>query len=293
MLYIELMPNESKTTYVDLSHKRDIEFPFMLNTAGIIQTSDLEHYDMNYHTLEFCLRLSSEEEEAVDELGGKIYRNQFPHLFIKRAGVRHRYTINSSRHAIFLIYPPELESAFSAIGISVESPGFEFKLTSELEKLLDIFLALIPQSQNRGIAEKFDMISFQIIENIFMQKFLPKASESSTDDIIREIASYLQVHFADTIDLNSICRKFGISRRSFFRNWSRLYDHTPLQYILDLKLREAERLLLTRDIRIKEVAAMLGFDNHSYFIQAFRRTHGGITPGEFRRKCKGSPVLPD
>ncbi len=270
--------------YVDLSHKRDIKFPFMLETAGVIQTSNSEHYSMDYHSLEFCLRLSSRENEAVDELDGKIYRNRFPHLFIKRSGVRHRYAIKSSRYAIFLIYPATLEPAFAAVGIPVDEPGVEFKLTPELEKLLEVFLELIPRSQNRGVAEKFDMIGFQIIENIFMQKLLPEESENIIDHTIREIASYLQVHFTDDIDMDNICHKFGLSRRSFFRNWSRLYERTPLQYILDLKIREAERLLLTRDIRIKEIAAVLGFENHSYFIQAFRRTHNGTTPGEFRRK---------
>ncbi len=105
---------------------------------------------------------------------------------------------------------------------------------------------------------------------------------SEMENIIREIASYFQLKFRNSVDIDELCRKNGISRRSFFRAWSAQYEQSPHQYILELKIKEAERLLLNRHMQIKEIASELGFDNHSYFIQAFKRSHDGIPPGEYR-----------
>ncbi|MBN2641354.1 MAG: helix-turn-helix transcriptional regulator [Victivallales bacterium] len=283
----------NETIYVHLNQQRDILFPLPLSTAGIIRTPDVcDHHFYRGGELEFCLRLASEEEEAEDELNGELYRHRFPHLLIKRGGVSHRYSIKASRQAIFLIYPAELEAAFIACGMAVSPPGIEFEITSELEGLLEEFFALIPHSQNRGMAEKFDVLSFRIIQSIYMQKFVPDGPDDDTGAIIRRIASYLQLHYMDEIDIDALCRRYGMSRRGFFRNWAVHYSCTPHQYIMDLRMREAERLLGIIGLQVQEVSACLGFKNHSYFIQVFRRYHHGVTPGEFRRDCHCFPPAP-
>lgn len=270
-------------TYIDLSQKRDIQFPFLLDKVGVINTEEQVTYNLNYNTLEFCLRLQSDEDVAIDELDGDIFTNRFPHLFIKRPGANHRYTMRSSRYACFFIYPAELMTEFEKIGMGMNPPGIEFEITSEMENLLTIFHELIPRSHTRGAAEKFDLLAFQMLENIYMQKFTPQTDKDTVDCKIREIASYFQLHYNSKIDLDEICRKFGISRRCFFRNWAKHYDHSPSQYITDLKIREAIQLLSIPNLHVREIAEQLGFDNHSYFIQVFRRHNNGMTPGEYRK----------
>ena len=56
---------------------------------------------------------------------------------------------------------------------------------------------------------------------------------------------------------------------------------TPLKIINDKSILEAKRQLCYTDLKIKEIAFRLGFDEPSYFLKFFKR-QTGILPAEFR-----------
>ncbi len=55
------------------------------------------------------------------------------------------------------------------------------------------------------------------------------------------------------------------------------------QYMLDLKLTEAKRLLAFTDLTSSEICYQTGFEDPSYFTRLFRKK-AGMTPGAFREK---------
>jgi AraC-like DNA-binding protein len=55
------------------------------------------------------------------------------------------------------------------------------------------------------------------------------------------------------------------------------------QYMLDLKLTEAKRLLAFTQLTSSEICYQTGFEDPSYFTRLFRKK-AGMTPGEFREK---------
>ena len=57
---------------------------------------------------------------------------------------------------------------------------------------------------------------------------------------------------------------------------------TPIQYITQKKMEKAQLILVTQDISIKNIAYMLGYDDHSYFIRIFKKTIGE-TPQEYKK----------
>jgi AraC-like DNA-binding protein len=62
-------------------------------------------------------------------------------------------------------------------------------------------------------------------------------------------------------------------------------------YVCEVRLREAERLLLTTKKSVTEIAIEVGFSTASYFIDRFRVLHG-VTPHQYRQDCLPSPRLP-
>lgn len=56
---------------------------------------------------------------------------------------------------------------------------------------------------------------------------------------------------------------------------------TPLKIINDRIILEAKRQLFYSDLKIKEIAFSLGFDDPSYFVKFFKR-QTGISPSDFR-----------
>ena len=83
--------------------------------------------------------------------------------------------------------------------------------------------------------------------------------------------------------MNRLIAEHGLSRRSFFRYWKKFYNKTPAQLVLDLKMKEARRMLGQCMLSIADIAMELGFIDSAYFICTFRRYYG-ITPLQFRRK---------
>lgn len=55
------------------------------------------------------------------------------------------------------------------------------------------------------------------------------------------------------------------------------------QYMIDLKLTEAKRLLAFTDLTASEICYQTGFEDPSYFTRLFRKK-SGMTPGDFREK---------
>jgi len=75
--------------------------------------------------------------------------------------------------------------------------------------------------------------------------------------------------------------KYGMSRRTFFRCWSRHFNVSPARFVTQLKMEEAVRLLTESRFSIEEIAERLNFNETNYFCQVFRRFYD-MTPMRYR-----------
>ena len=60
-----------------------------------------------------------------------------------------------------------------------------------------------------------------------------------------------------------------------------------MQYILSLRMANAQSLLESTQYNITEVAAAVGYDDPLYFSRLFRR-HTGFSPTKYRERANGS-----
>ncbi|MEV7086174.1 AraC family transcriptional regulator [Streptomyces sp. NPDC093085] len=73
----------------------------------------------------------------------------------------------------------------------------------------------------------------------------------------------------------------GMSRTAFTRRFTRVLGKPPRDYLTDVRLSRAARLLRESDAPLVAVARELGYSSEFAFGAAFRRAHG-ISPGRFR-----------
>ena len=59
--------------------------------------------------------------------------------------------------------------------------------------------------------------------------------------------------------------------------------YSPLQYVLRRRIGEAQTLLITTDLPITRIAALVGYDNPSHFNTQFAKAVG-MAPSTFRRE---------
>lgn len=90
--------------------------------------------------------------------------------------------------------------------------------------------------------------------------------------------AYVQKHFAsDILSVTSLAYEFALSESTLLRQLKRLTGLSPLQYIQEVKLNEAWRLLESRTCNsIAQVASKVGYDNARSFTRIFKQRFGKL-----------------
>ena len=74
--------------------------------------------------------------------------------------------------------------------------------------------------------------------------------------------------------VDSLAAAAGMSRSSFNRQFSASYGCAPMEFVQNVRLRAASRLLLGSDMPVKSVAAAVGYSSRSHFSRAFTARFG-------------------
>ena len=87
--------------------------------------------------------------------------------------------------------------------------------------------------------------------------------------------------YHDEITLEIVSEKFGISIRSLNRRFKQATGKSPMQYLQQLRIENAQELLKTSNLSIAEVAYNVGYPDNSYFSALFRKAIS-VSPKEYR-----------
>ncbi|MBN1672826.1 MAG: helix-turn-helix transcriptional regulator [Kiritimatiellae bacterium] len=104
---------------------------------------------------------------------------------------------------------------------------------------------------------------------------------------VGEALRFIQHSWSDsTLSLPDVARAAGLSAHHFGRVFRREVGASPMQYLRDLRLERARRLLRHSDLRIGEVARECGVSDPLYFSRIFRH-HTGQSPRRYRAQGSG------
>jgi DNA-binding response OmpR family regulator len=99
------------------------------------------------------------------------------------------------------------------------------------------------------------------------------------DRIVRQIEEHLD---ESNYPIEALTRSAGISRTAFFRKIKTLTGMSPVEFVREVRIRNAEKLLKTNQLMVKEVCYMVGFTDLKYFTRCFKQRFG-VTPAEFKK----------
>jgi AraC-like DNA-binding protein len=72
-----------------------------------------------------------------------------------------------------------------------------------------------------------------------------------------------------------------MSTTSFYRYFKRELGMSPIEFILNEKIKYAKKLLKNPKIHVNEVSYATGFEDSNYFIRLFKK-HEGVTPKQYQ-----------
>lgn len=102
------------------------------------------------------------------------------------------------------------------------------------------------------------------------------------DGILKKVLEEAEGHLADWT-AEEAAKFAGLSYSYFSRSFKLAFSISFSAYLETMRLREAERLLLTTDKEITDIALSLGFGTTSHFIDRFKRSYG-LPPNKFRKE---------
>jgi AraC-like DNA-binding protein len=88
--------------------------------------------------------------------------------------------------------------------------------------------------------------------------------------------------FFERPTLEDISDSVGYSPFHFQREFQGLFGQTPAEFVRELRLAHARRLLLRSDLHVTEICTEIGYASRTTFTREFARRHGQ-PPTEFRR----------
>ena len=113
------------------------------------------------------------------------------------------------------------------------------------------------------------------------------ASQASDMASIRELQIWIAEHLGSQLTVDRLARRMAMSVRQFERVFAREVGTTPAQYVLQLRVEAARRLLERTEDGLKGVAARTGFGGVDVMRRAFVRLLG-LTPSRYRELARQS-----
>lgn len=104
-------------------------------------------------------------------------------------------------------------------------------------------------------------------------------------NIIFDIKAYIDNHYHENLQLQSIADQFYISREYASRKFKQEFGFNASDYIEKIRLDHAKILLMNHDLSISDVATAVGYQDGRYFSKVFKKVVG-VTPIKYKRSFK-------
>ena len=96
------------------------------------------------------------------------------------------------------------------------------------------------------------------------------------------VRRYIDTHYKEPLTLDLLAAEANVNKYYLSHIYKQTYGISPINYMIDCRIREGKRLLADTDLSLSQIAGILGFSSPSYFSQSFRKAEG-ISPAEYRK----------
>jgi AraC-like DNA-binding protein len=96
---------------------------------------------------------------------------------------------------------------------------------------------------------------------------------------------YMKEHLNEPLRAATLAAVANMSLPHYFAQFKRVVGSSPIDYLINLRMEHARRLLSETSWSVKEVAVSLGYEDPLYFSRVFKSVNQ-TAPSDFRAKTK-------
>ncbi|UJF34751.1 helix-turn-helix domain-containing protein [Paenibacillus hexagrammi] len=140
----------------------------------------------------------------------------------------------------------------------------------------NILFSLLKEQQERRPGWELNSRSMLVQLLIFCSRLLSEAAPSTEqphvpNDKILEIISYINQNFKNRLTLAHISETFYISSSYFCRIFKETSGFSFIEYLNNIRVREAQKLLRETKLKVIDIAELSGFDSIAHFGRVFKQ----------------------
>lgn len=194
----------------------------------------------------------------------------------------HIPTITKNAQESVLTYFQEIYQSATS-----QNPSRLFRIRGNLELILAYLTQRANAEGEAEIPSEHDVPDAHSLEAIRRRN--AKTQNINRDPRIQVVVDYLTPHLNESFTIQSLSEMAQVSQTSFRRLFKAHTGKSPSDYIRELRMTSAARMLLTSDREIAEIGYQVGFSDANYFSRTFRQVFG-VSPHQYRRISRGQAV---
>jgi len=138
--------------------------------------------------------------------------------------------------------------------------------------ILHLYLQRVKQENDKKVAEQVAQLELHYFSNT-----------SLNEQLITKALQAVETNLGDPdFDVATLANHLHISRATLLRKIKAITGQTPLEFIRDIKMKHASRMLENPNMTIQEVVIAVGYSDHKHFTTVFKETFG-MTPSEYQK----------
>ena len=221
----------------------------------------------------------------INTMNDNFTLNENEMIFINK-DVLHQIRETSTSHYRSITFPKSLIT-FSNELIKAQ---IEHLLESNLEVYIIKEASIIDQLNESIYSNKTDSyreyhISLLLSEIIFhiLSNYDFKEDTKEQHLPLQQCLCFIHMHYNEDMTLYDIASYGNISEGHCERLFKNVLDTSPIEYLIDYRIKKSLELLNGKDNTITQIAMEVGFNSTSYFIQCFKKRMG-MTPKQYAKQ---------
>lgn len=186
-------------------------------------------------------------------------------------------TINKSSYDLYFVYFNGIDSAKYLTTLSSISRQSTFDLIiSCFNNILVILENNVTYSTvsyaNKTINFILDTLQNEVVKNRYI---------SLEENTFIKFQQYIKNNLNKKINMEDIVTELSISPTKLNTVVKLYTNSSPMKYVVERKMVYAANLLVTTDLKIKNIATLIGFDDQYHFSKVFKKYYN-ISPQKYR-----------
>ncbi|MFE0560377.1 helix-turn-helix domain-containing protein [Paenibacillus sp. NPDC058910] len=132
------------------------------------------------------------------------------------------------------------------------------------------------------LPEDWTQMVLQLLEQ-FAQRLDKQRNLRSQGNLVQEVKAYIEKHYTKAeLSLDYLQDKFGISGKYLSRLFKEEYGLKFVDFLIDLRIQEAKRLLTESALSVQEITERVGYSSPISFARTFKKITG-VPPMDYRK----------